>query len=364
MTASNPLNDSLDQSIDQSIASSQINCAESEAALCQQLYHLIDQLPEIENGGLIRQALSTLAQISSTDADRLDWKLIVGSLTDIQRAIAVFHPHRHRRKVSMFGSSRTKPGQLEYQQALKFAKKMTQLGFEVITGAGGGIMAAGNEGAGEQGSFGLNIDLPFEQDSNPYVQESSKLVEFKYFFTRKLFFVSEADAIALFPGGFGTQDELFECLTLTQTGKSTPKQIVLIDKPGGNYWQEWDEYMREHILDRQLISPEDRSLYTITDNIDRACELITNFYQVYHSSRWVGDLFVIRLNQEISDTHLASLNRSFKDIVRKGDISRCGALKAEKDEPEIANLPRLIFYFDRHSYGRLHELIEAINQVD
>jgi uncharacterized protein (TIGR00730 family) len=360
MSASNFSNRPLDHAI----ANNPEHDTETAAELCQQLHTLINKLPELENGGLIRTALSTLAQISLTDADRLDWKLIVGSLVDIQKAIAVFHPHRHRRKVSIFGSSRTKPDQPEYQKAVEFAQKITQLGFEVITGAGGGIMAAGNAGAGEDHSFGLNINLPFEQSSNPYVQDSENLVEFKYFFTRKLFFVSEADAIALFPGGFGTQDELFECLTLTQTGKSTPTKLVLIDKPGGNYWHEWDEYIREHVLARNLISPEDRSLYTITDDIDVACQEIANFYRVYHSSRWVGDLFVVRLNQNISDAHLDRLNRNFSDILTKGSFSRSSALKAERDELEIADLPRLIFYFDRHSYGRLHELILAINQVD
>jgi uncharacterized protein (TIGR00730 family) len=232
----------------------------------------------------------------------------------------------------------------------------------VITGAGGGIMAAGNEGAGNN-SFGLNISLPFEQSSNGFVSEASRLVRFRYFFTRKLYFIKESDAIALFPGGFGTQDEFFECLTLCQTGRATPRPIVLIDKLGGDYWNDWDVFVQNNLLERGLITKEDRSLYKITDDIDEACQFIASFYSVYHSCRWVGDLFVIRLHIEITDEHLDRLNDNFSDILLGGKIQRSSALPKEANEPHIIDLPRLTMHFNQHGFGRLYELISAINDT-
>ena len=195
----------------------------------------------------------------------------------------------------MFGSARTQPTRMEYQQAVDFGRKIAQAGFMVITGAGGGIMQAGHEGAGPENSFGANIRLPWEQSANPVIREDKKLITFKYFFTRKLIFIRHSDAIALFPGGFGTMDEGYEALTLMQTGKSQLMPLVLIDRPGGTYWKTWDKHVREHLLRDQLISPDDLNLYQITDDADQAVKIITRFYRNFHSSRFVKDLFVIRL---------------------------------------------------------------------
>ncbi len=333
------------------------------ASLRAELNSLLDRIQDVEHGEIVAQALASILQISQTQTEKLDWKVIVGSLQDMRKAIAAFHPYRYTRKVSIFGSARTPPSEPEYIQAVNFARCITAKGFMVLTGAGGGIMAAGNEGAGQAHSFGLNIDLPFEQTTNAHLQDDARLIQFKYFFTRKLFFLRESDAIALFPGGFGTQDEFFECLTLCQTGKSTPKALVLVDKPGGDYWLQWDEYMRKHLLERRLISEEDRSLYTIVDDVGAACEAIGNFYSIYHSSRWVGNLFAIRLNCNISDSHLDRLNQNFSDILVSGKIERSNALEAEKQDEHILHLPRLIMYFNQISYGRLNELIAEINRV-
>lgn len=329
-------------------------------ALADDLHKLVDNLESTKHGELIYSALQAIAQISQTNAERLDWKILAGSLQDMRQAIAMFYPHRFNRKVSIFGSARTAQNAPEYQQAYEFAEKITKQGFMVITGAGGGIMAAGNEGAGNN-SFGLNINLPFEQSSNGFVWEASRLVKFNYFFTRKLYFVKESDAIALFPGGFGTQDEFFECLTLCQTGRTTPRPMVLLDKKQGNYWKDWDGFVQNNLLERGLITKEDRSLYKITDDVDEACHFINSFYSVYHSCRWIDDVFVIRLHIEITDEHLDRLNENFSDILITGKIERSQALAIESNELHIIDLPRLILHFNQHDFGRLYELIAAIN---
>ena len=231
----------------------------------------------------------------------------------------------------------------------------------VITGAGGGIMQAGNEGAGKENSFGLNIRLPFEQGANSAIAGDDKLIDFKYFFTRKLFFLKESDAIALFPGGFGTQDEAFETLTLCQTGKYGPVPLVLIDRPGGDYWSSWNDYICSQLKNNGLISPEDPSLYTVTDDLDTACQTIKDFYRVYHSSRYVGKLFVMRLKTELSEAAVEQLNEEFSDILSKGKITKSEALAAERRDLETIDLPRLTFYFNQKSLGRLHQLIAKIN---
>jgi predicted Rossmann-fold nucleotide-binding protein len=232
----------------------------------------------------------------------------------------------------------------------------------VMTGAGSGIMAAGHEGAGPEMSFGLNIQLPFEQGANSFIEGDPKLINFKYFFTRKLFFLRESDAIALFPGGFGTQDEAFECLTLCQTGRSGPIPVVLIDKPGGTYWQDWDAYVRNHLIEGGLVSPEDTSLYTVTDDLNVAYEAIDSFYRLYHSSRYVGDRLVIRLKSELSNNQVEQLNENFSDILVKGRIEKSKALPQETPD-ETTNLPRLVLYFNQRDSGRLYQLLATISQM-
>lgn len=327
--------------------------------LQEHLLGLVSDLADHPQGDLIGRALESICQISTQPTERLDWKLIAGALQDMQKAIDLFHPHRHTRKVSIFGSARSSPGDPEYEQAVQFAQCITAQGFLVLTGAGGGIMAAGNQGAGVEHSFGLNINLPFEQSANEFIDHTDRLVNFRYFFTRKLFFLRESDAIALFPGGFGTQDEFFECLTLCQTGRATPRPLVLIDKSGGDYWQQWDEYMAKHLQGRGFISEGDRRLYTITDSVATACEVINKFYSIYHSSRWVDQTFVIRLNQPLSDRHIDRLNQDFADM--GGKISPSPALPKEQKDTDLLHLPRLVMNFNQISYGRLYDLIWAIN---
>jgi uncharacterized protein (TIGR00730 family) len=335
--------------------------------------HFLDRLPNLQHGPHIYEALLTLLRMTEEDnIARLDWKILKSALQDMERAFQVFHGYRHVRKISVFGSARLPEDSDEYRMAVDFARCITAQGFMVMTGAGGGIMEAVNKGAGAEKSFGLNIQLPFEQSSNPFIEGDPKLINFKYFFTRKLFFLREADAIAAFPGGFGTQDEAFESLTLSQTGKSPPVPLVLIDKPGGTYWHAWDNYIQKELLPRELINPEDRQLYTITDDLQTACEAIAGFYRVYHSSRYVGDRLVIRLNHDLADAQVETLNQTFGDILLSGRIQKSGMLTGEiehqQPQPQqvmdkTEQLPRLVFHFNQRDLGRLYQMISAINAM-
>ncbi len=327
------------------------------------LAELIDRLPTLKNGQFIQQALATILRLSESEIERLDWKILSTTLADMELGFQLFYAYRHVRKVTIFGSARLSSETPDYRMAVDFARRVTQLGFMVMTGGGGGIMQAGHEGAGRENSFGLNIQLPFEQQANPFIEGDPKLIHFKYFFTRKLFLVKESDAIALFPGGFGTQDEAFECMTLSQTGKFGPLPLVLIDHPGGDYWRSWSEYIDKQLVQKGLVSPEDPSLYTVTNNLDVACNVITSFYLVYHSSRYVGDRLVIRLKSDLSDAEVDQLNADFSDILVRGRIEKSQALPQEAQD-ETVGLPRLVLYFNQRDLGRLYQMIAAINQMN
>jgi uncharacterized protein (TIGR00730 family) len=253
------------------------------------------------------------------------------------------------------------PTDVEYRQAVEFARKIAAAGYMVITGAGPGIMQGGHEGAGPEKSFGANIRLPWEQAANPIIQKDKKLLTFKYFFTRKLTFVRYSDAIVLFPGGFGTLDEGYEALTLMQTGKSRLMPLVFMDKPGGTYWRTWDKMVREHLLRHQLISPDDLYLYQLTDNADEAVKWITRFYRNYHSSRFVKELYVIRLQRAPTPAAIDALNEDFADIIVGPKISAIEALAEERENQDAVDLPRIAFGFNRRQYGRLRQLIDVLN---
>jgi uncharacterized protein (TIGR00730 family) len=327
-----------------------------------EISELLNNLPHVKHGKLIQQALTTLVRMAEVETDRLDWKILNASLQDMEQAFRVFYPYRHVRKISIFGSARTQPDTPEYQMAADFARCVTLQGFMVITGGGPGIMQAGNEGAGLEKSFGLNIQLPFEQGSNPFIEGDPKLINFKYFFTRKLFFLRESDALALFPGGFGTQDEAFECLTLMQTGKASPLPLVLVDPPGGSYWKSWEIYQRDHLLKAGLISEEDLYLYTLTDRVDQACEAIAGFYKVFHSSRYVGENLILRLKCEPSDETLDYLNSKYSRLLVDGQILR-GTVLPEEIGSDTEHLARLTLHFNQRDLGLLYQLIRDLNRL-
>jgi hypothetical protein len=306
---------------------------------------------------IIENALKLLTDVTA----RGDARVIQTAVRELRYAFKLFEPHAGTRKVTIFGSARTAPSKQEYQQAVDFARQIADAGWMVITGAGPGIMQAGHEGAGPERSFGANIRLPWEQSANPVIQHDKKLITFKYFFTRKLTFVRNSDAIVLFPGGFGTMDEGYEALTLMQTGKSRIMPLVLMDRPGGAYWRTWDKHVREHLLRNGLISPEDVNLYHITDDPGHAVKFITRFYRNYHSMRFVKDLLVIRLQHKPSDTAIAGLNEDFSDIIAAGEIRSTDATPEEREDNQHVNLPRIVFEFNKRDYGKLRQMIDVLN---
>ena len=312
--------------------------------------------------GLIQQIHETADKLESEQAALGDLKIMTRALRELRYAFKVYAPYRNRKKITVFGSARTRPEQPDYQVAIELGRRFAQAGWMVVTGAGGGIMQAANEGATREHSMGLNIRLPFEQSANPVIAGDSKLVTFRYFFTRKLMFAKEVDAIALFPGGFGTMDELFELLTLVQTGKRDLLPIVLIDHPGGGYWKSWLAFVEEHLLLRGLISPSDLSLFHIAANTEDAVREVLQFYKVYHSMRFVRERLVLRLQRDISDELLERLNRDFSDILTSGKIERVEPHAHEADEPVTLDLPRLRLHFNRRDAGRLRQLVTALNR--
>src|SRR5437899_3896492 len=311
---------------------------------------------------LVQQLKETADKLIRDQANRGDIKLLNTALKELRYAFKVFAPYRNQRKVTVFGSARVPSDHLAYHQAVLFSRKIVEAGFMVITGAASGIMEAGHVGAGRESSIGVNILLPFEQEANAIIAGDIKLMHLKYFFTRKLLFVKESDAVALFPGGFGTQDEGFEVLTLVQTGKSHLIPIVLIDDPGGDYWKRWQVFVKEVLLERQMISPNDLALYKVTDSVEEAVAEVTGFYRVYHSMRYVKGDLVLRLQRALAQPLLERIREEFADILLAGTFEQTAALPAEANDPHLAALPRLCFRFDRRSLGPLRMLIDIINR--
>jgi uncharacterized protein (TIGR00730 family) len=307
------------------------------------------------------ELLVTAIRMSSEPLSRLDRKLINASVKEMRYAFNVFSKYRDRKKVSVFGSARTPPGDPNYQLAKELGLRMAEAGWMVVTGAGPGIMSAANEGAGQESSFGVNIVLPFEAKPNPFIASDPKLINFKYFFTRKLMFIKEAEAFVLFPGGYGTLDELFELLTLSQTGKSDLHPIVMLEAPGSGYWPEIDKTLKEGLLTRGYIDREDAELYHLTESIDDAVDHIRRFYRIYHSQRYVDGKLILRLNADISDEKIAQLTQEFGDILRK-PIERTTASSGERQDGDVPDLPRLKLDFDRSHFGRLRQLIDRLNE--
>jgi hypothetical protein len=275
----------------------------------------------------------------------------------------IFRDYRHIKKVTVFGSARTHPSQAIYKQARLIGQKLSESRYMVITGAGPGIMQAANEGAGLENSFGVNIQLPFEQKTNSILDGDPKIISYKYFFNRKVTFLKESDAVIIFPGGFGTLDEAMETLTLVQTGKRNPLPLILFDEPNGDYWLNWIRFVKKELLANSYISKSDLKLFEIVDAVDDAVERINRFYRRYHSLRNVGNQLSIRLQSKINGGALKELNVNFSDILTPdGRIFLSGPLPEEVDEPDISNLPRLVVDFNRIDYGRLKDLIDDLNR--
>jgi uncharacterized protein (TIGR00730 family) len=310
-----------------------------------------------EIADLIRRLRQVADQLTPDRTAQDDLKLLSQTLRELRRAFTVFAPFRSQRKVTIFGSSRTPRDAPAYQQAVRFGQAMAKQ----VTGAATGIMEAGHRGAGRDHSMGLNILLPFEQDANEFIRGDAKLVTMKYFFTRKLMFVKECDAVVCMPGGFCTLDEAFEVLTLLQTGKRELLPLVFLDAPGGTFWRNWLNYIKTDLLAGGLISPEDMALFCVTDSVEEAVAEILGFYQVFHSMEYAQQRLVLRTNVVLPPDRVAILERAFADILLDGRLLQLGPPTGESHRAELAQLSRLTLSFNRRSLGRLRQLINAIN---
>jgi uncharacterized protein (TIGR00730 family) len=301
-------------------------------------------------------------KLAADGTSRGDLKVLSRTIRELRYAFKVFAPYRKQRKVTVFGSARTPPSEPAYQEAVKLGKGFADAGWLVVTGAASGIMEAGHQGAGREHSMGLNIMLPFEQSANPVILGDPKLVHMKYFFTRKLMFVKECDAVVCLPGGFGTLDEAMEVITLLQTGKRDMVPVVLLDAPGGSYWRALDDFVHKHLLGGRMISPEDLHLYKLCDNYQTAIDEVLGFFRVYHSMRFVKQQLVIRLNEPLAPELLDAINENFRELLSSGQFVQQAALPLEHDDVELLTKPRLVFHFNRRAFGRLRLLIDVINR--
>ena len=312
---------------------------------------------------LATEMMVTVLKLMRDEADRGDLKLVNAALKEMRYSFLTFAPHRDARKATVFGSARTRPDDPNYLLATELGRRLAEeRGWMLITGAGPGIMEAGNKGAGIDHSFGVNIRLPFESDANPYIHES-RLINFKYFFTRKLMFMKESHAFVLFPGGFGTQDETFELLTLIQTGKSDIHPIVLMEAEGTGYWDGWLAFLRDELVGKGMIAPTDLDLFMYTNDITEALEEICGFYDNYHSQRFLGDRLILRLQRAPSPADLERLNDTYADLLASGTIEAVGASEIEVEDGDHPDLPRLRLHFDRRSLGRLRSMIDDLNRI-
>lgn len=309
---------------------------------------------------LVREIIVSALKVVKDRTDRGDVRMMNTAMKELRYSSLVFQPFGDRKKAAIYGSARTSPDDPNYVMAEELGRRLAEdHDYLVITGAGPGIMEAANKGAGKDNSFGVNIRLPFENGANEYLSPG-KVINFKYFFTRKVQFVKESDAFALFPGGFGTLDEAFELLTLIQTGKSDIHPIVMVEAEGTGYWEAW-ETLCNVLIEQGMISAADLNLYSVTTDIDAAVEEIARFYRVYHSQRFVDGLLVLRLATSVPDDLLRELTVEFSDIVASGAIDAVPATQAEVDSDDHVDLPRIAFAFNRHGFGRLRALIDRLN---
>jgi uncharacterized protein (TIGR00730 family) len=313
---------------------------------------------------LIAMIRESADKLHADRIDRGDLKILSRTIRELRYAFKVFANYRGRRKVTVFGSARTLPDAPAYKQAMDLGRAMAAHDWLVVTGAASGIMEAGHRGAGRDHSMGLNIMLPFEQSANEIIRGDEKLVNMKYFFTRKLMFVKECDAVVCLPGGFGTLDEGLEVLTLLQTGKRDIVPVVLLDEPGGTYWKDFHRFVDKHLLGGAMISPVDFSLYKVFDSAEQTVEEIMHFYRTFHSMRFVRKQLVFRLLRPLPESDVAKINEDFADLLNKGEFVQRDAFKEEVDEYRLTGMPRLAFHFNRRNYGRLRQLIDAINAAE
>jgi uncharacterized protein (TIGR00730 family) len=339
-----------------------INFSKNNGPIDEIIKQLMDTAGGIRRPEYVREMIIASLKAGQEDDDRADLKLMNTTLKEMRFTSKVFGPYRNIRKVTVFGSARTEPGDPLYEMARLFGKKLADAGYMIITGGGGGIMQAANEGAGSNHSFGVNIRLPFEERPNIVMEGNPRQITYKYFFNRKVAFLKEADAVALFPGGFGTLDEAMETLTLVQTGKRNPMPLVLVENPDCSYWIHLIELLEEELLTRGYICRSDFALFERVCSVDDAVEKIKHFYRRYHSMRYVQGRLVIRLTSQLSFNDIMELRERFHDIIMPaGSIVASEALEDEMDDTDVIHLPRIVIDFNRKDFGSLRSLIDAIN---
>jgi len=347
----------------QELKAMELRFKEHNGTVDEVIENLINLAGSIHRPHIVREMILASIKAGQEDDGKVDLKLMNTSLKEMRYSAKIFGNYRDIRKVAVFGSARTQADALIYRMGRLLGRKLSEAGYMVITGGGGGIMQAVNEGAGSEFSFGVNIRLPFEQTPKSVIEENSKNIMFKYFFNRKVAFLKESDAAVLFPGGFGTLDEAMETLTLVQTGKRNPLPLILLDEPHGTYWSSWIRFLKKELLAKGYIDEPDLSLFERVDNVDHALKRINQFYYRYHSIRYVGDRLVIRLKSAIDQRKIEKLKAHFSGILKpNGNMHLSGPLKEEIDEPETKNFPRLVLDFNLTKFGRLKSFIDEVNR--
>jgi len=341
-----------------------LNFTRSNGSVDSAIDALMERVGAIGNPDIVREMIIAALKAGHEGARKADLKLMNTSLKEMRFTSKIFAPYRSKRKVTVFGSARVQPDEPVYDMARRLGKVLVENGYMVITGGGPGVMQAVNEGAGPENSFGVNIRLPFEQRPNPVIDGNPRYILYKYFFNRKVAFLKEAHAVALFPGGFGTLDEAMETITLVQTGKRYSLPLILIDEPGGAYWSQCIDFFKNELLARGFISQSDFTMFERVESVEDVAARINRFYRRYHSLRYVNGTLVIRIREPIAPAALDSLRRRFTDIlVPGGELRQAETLPEEKDEPEIAGLPRLVIDFNQSDFGRLRAFIDALNDL-
>jgi len=355
------LTERLDAS-DRSPVPTELHFSRTNGVVDETIDRLLDMLPAVGHVDIVREMILTALKAGMESDSTADLKLMNTTLKEMRYTTKVFAPYKGVRKVTVFGSARTQPEASTYRLAADLGRRLAERGHMVITGGGAGIMQAVNEGAGSEHSFGVKIKLPFEATPNHVLTDNRRLINYKYFFNRKVAFIKEADAVVLLPGGFGTLDEAMEVITLIQTGKSPPLPLLFLEPPGGSYWSSKVEFLKRQLLYCGYIDPADLDLFTIVNSVESAIERIDRFYRRYHSMRYVNDRLVIRLLEPLADERIAWLEEDFTDLLLpQGRITPSGALPEEAGETQLLDLPRLVIDFNRRDFGRLLHLIDAIN---
>ena len=312
--------------------------------------------------GYVTQMIKSALEISKSDVSSLDAKIAASALREMQQAFKMMAPFRDRKKVTIFGSARTSKGDPLFDRTAQISREFAERGWMVVTGAGPGIMEAGMVGAGRENSIGVSIRLPFETAANEVIQGDTKFVSMRYFFTRKLMLVKESHAFICMPGGFGTLDEMFELLTLIQTGKGLPVPLLLMDLEDDPFWESISQLIQDQLLPRGLISSDDLAFFDVCHSPSDAWKIVETFYSNYRSMRFFGETLVLRLNREVSDGLISSLGDHFGMLCVDGGFSRVDARAEEIRDLDDLDAHRIAFKFARRHYGHLRMLINHLNQ--